>query len=127
MSNVNLSRVGAEHSEWIKGLDFYKEDLQVLVHRLEEISNRNNDQETQKGIEHFQNQFIIQRNNIEELTHKIREHISQVGRDPGLETGQVESELLADHENLLDEYATLEKVINEIRKEYNVWVVGSGW
>lgn len=125
MSNVNLTRVSAEHNEWIKGLDFYKEDLRVLVHRLEEVSQRNNSEEIRKGIEHFQNQFIIQRNNIEELTHKIREHISQVGRDPGLETGQMDSELLADHENLLDEYTTLEKVINDLRHEYNSYLVSA--
>lgn len=123
MSYVNLQQVGAEHSEWIKGLDFYKDDLRVLVHRLEEVAASHESPEARSGMEHFQNQFIIQRNNIDELTHKIREHIHQVSQDPGLEASQVQAELLAEHENLQDEYRTLEKVINELRKEYNAYLL----
>jgi seryl-tRNA synthetase len=123
MSYENIRKVGNEHSEWIKGLDFYKDDLQVLVHRLEEVAKTNGDFDARSGMEHFQNQFIIQRNNIEELKHKIREHLHEVSRNPALETDQVDSSLLADHENLSDEYKTLEKVINEIRKEFNDYLV----
>jgi ABC-type phosphate transport system auxiliary subunit len=46
-----------------------------------------------------------------------------VSLDPGLETSQMQSELLADHENLQDEYRTLEKVINDLRKEYNTYLL----
>lgn len=123
MSYESIRKVGNEHSEWIKGLDFYKDDLQLLVHRLEEVAKTHNDFDARSGMEHFQNQFIIQRNNIEELKHKIREHLHEVGRHPALETDQVDSELLAEHENLSDEYKTLEKVINEMRKEFNDYLV----
>ena len=123
MSYENIRKVGNEHSEWIKGLEFYMDDLQVLVHRLEEVARTNGDFETRSGMEHFQNQFIIQRNNIEELKHKIKEHIHLVSRQPALETEQVNSTLLTDHESLADEYRTLEKVINEIRKEFNDYLV----
>ncbi len=123
MSYENIRQVGADHSEWIKGLDFYKDDLQVLVHRLEEVATKNPDFDARSGMEHFQNQFIVQRNNIEELKHKIKEHIHVVSRHPALETDQVDSELLAEHENLSDEYKTLEKVINDLRKEFNDYLV----
>lgn len=123
MSYENIRQTGNDHSAWIKGLDFYKDDLQLLVHRLEEVARTNRDFDARAGMEHFQNQFIIQRNNIEELAHKIKEHVHSVSVHPALETDQVDSALLADHRNLSDEYSTLEKVINELRKEFNEYLV----
>ena len=123
MSYANISQIGAEHSEWIKGLEFYKDDLQILEHRLDEVASTNTGYDARNGMEHFQNQFIVQRNNIDELKHKIREHLHLVSRETGLGTDQVRAEILADHENLQDEYKMLEKVINELRKEFNEYLV----
>ena len=37
MSFSNITQITTEHSEWLKGLDFYKEDIHILEHRLAEI------------------------------------------------------------------------------------------
>ena len=79
MSNDNLTKVTAEHSEWLSGLDFYKEDILILEKRLLELGSRNGTFDMSRGIEHFQNQFLIQRNTIDELRHGIREHVSTFG------------------------------------------------
>ena len=34
MSFTNTTQVNAEHQEWLKGLDFYKEDIHILENRL---------------------------------------------------------------------------------------------
>jgi hypothetical protein len=60
------------HVEWIKELTFYKDDLTILQKRLEEVVSKNTDKEMMTSIEHFQNMFILQRNEIDFLLHEIK-------------------------------------------------------
>ncbi len=122
MSFTNTTQVNAEHQEWLKGLDFYKEDIHILENRLTEIAAKNTAFEARQGIEHFQNQFLVQRNNIDELRHKIKEHISTNGKKTELSAEVVENEKLAEHENLKDEYLSFEKVIKDLRHEFNIYL-----
>jgi phosphoenolpyruvate-protein kinase (PTS system EI component) len=122
MSFTNTTQVNAEHQEWLKGLDFYKEDIHILENRLTEIASKNTAFEARQGIEHFQNQFLVQRNNIDELRHKIKEHISTNGKKTELAAEVVENEKLAEHENLKDEYLSFEKVIKDLRQEFNIYL-----
>ena len=60
-----------DHNEWLNKLSFYKDELKIMQEKLEEISSKNTGTDVRKSIEHFQNQFIIQSSNSED----IREHI----------------------------------------------------
>jgi CRISPR/Cas system endoribonuclease Cas6 (RAMP superfamily) len=122
MSFSNITQITTEHSEWLKGLDFYKEDIHILEHRLAEIVAKNTSFEARQGVEHFQNQFLIQLNNIDELSHKVREHNSFFAKSPLVVEEIVENEKLADHENLKDEYIFFEKIMKELRQEFNIYL-----
>jgi hypothetical protein len=119
MSNDNLTKVTAEHSEWLNGLDFYKEDILILEKRLLELASRKGNFDMSRGIEHFQNQFLIQRNTIDELRHSIREHVSNFGRMVAVEDASKEIPHQHMHESLKDGYLSFEKVMNELRHEFN--------
>ena len=119
MNFANTTLANAEHQAWLKGLDFYKEDIHILEKRLLEIASKNTAFEARQGIEHFQNQFLVQLNNIAELKHKVKEHVSTYGNMQETIEEVVESEKLADHENLKDEYLSFEKVVKELRQEFN--------
>ncbi len=55
----------AENMVWTNTINFYKDDLKVLSKRLEELVSKNNQSDFLKSAEHFQNQFIIQKNNMD--------------------------------------------------------------
>ena len=63
-----------DHMEWLNALRFYKEDIGILEHRLEDIVRRNTKNEVMAELEHFQNQFIREREVIDELRHDIKQH-----------------------------------------------------
>lgn len=65
MEGIKLEALHSEHREWLNKLDFYKDDLVVLRQRLEEVAARNTLREIMAQVEHFQNLFIIQRNEID--------------------------------------------------------------
>lgn len=70
MNYTNVSHCGNDHSKWIKSIEFYEDDLGSLENRLLEIVEKNNGYDVMAGVEHFQNQFIIQRKNIHEIQNR---------------------------------------------------------
>ena len=60
-----------ENGVFRSNLDFYKTEIQFLENRLGEVSSKNNSAECLKDLEHFQNQLIIQKNNIDVIRHEV--------------------------------------------------------
>lgn len=60
-----------ENKEWLNKLAFYKDELKVMQNRVSEIAAKNTAKDVLASVEHFQNQLIIQRNNIDELAHSL--------------------------------------------------------
>jgi len=75
---MNDTLLNYEHTDWLRAIEFYKDDLSVLQKRLAEVAFKNNRESVEAGIEHFQNQFLIQKNNLDELRHYVNEHIVHV-------------------------------------------------
>jgi hypothetical protein len=122
MAYDNMTAVNAEHHEWLQGLDFYLEDLKIHEQRLMELAGKNSDFEVSRDIEHFQNQFIIQRNTIDELRHAIREHMTGFGQSIARGDGRFETGHRLTHEELKDGYLSFEKIMNELRHEFGVFL-----
>lgn len=108
-----------EHADWLKAIEFYKDDLVVLQKRLAELGLKTTRQSVLAGIEHFQNQFIVQKNNLDELHHYVHEHILHVQNKFHSSAGSKELELTGEHEKRKAEFESLEKVMSELRKEFN--------
>lgn len=119
MSYQAVSNLGHDHQQWLKSIDFYKDDIKVLQHRLTEIVNKNNSKDVLAKAEHFQNQFIVQRNNIDELRHRINSHEAKVAKDVREHVGKVESVQVLEHNDIKGEVEGFEKIINELRKDFN--------
>lgn len=122
MSYTTVAHCGTDHQEWLKAIDFYDNELDILEDRLAEVAKKNSSEDAMKGVEHFQNQFIIQRNTIDELRHFIHEHEGKVSRDVQLHAGHIETQQVVGHDSLKEEFASFEKVINELRDEFKLYL-----
>jgi hypothetical protein len=68
----NIFNQHEENTDWKNRLDFYKTEIQILKNLLGEVAEKNTAEDVQKQVEHYQNQFIVQRNNIDLLAHNIQ-------------------------------------------------------
>ena len=91
MSYVNISKAGTDHTIWAKGLEFYKDELEIMNKRLLEISSKNTSEEARKGVEHFQNQFFIQQKNISDLRHQVKGYVTGLSHDAKMHEGHVDA------------------------------------
>ena len=127
MTKTSLNNVTTAHNAWLSALRFYSEDLDIMKNRLTEIAGKYTSPEVGKMIEHYQNQFIVQQDNISRLAHDINSTVSAMSaqaKESG--TGHVDAAFADSFRDLGERYLTEEKTVNELRADFNqfssVWM-----
>jgi hypothetical protein len=108
-----------ENNNMLNQLSFYGDEIKIMQSRIQEIAAKNNQKELLAQVEHFQNQLIIQKEQLDILSHNIRENNAQ------LEQHVLNNPIAIDHrkseENLANKNGIeqYEKIFNELRHELN--------
>lgn len=114
---AKVYEIHAFHREALNILAFYADDLKILRKRIEEVVSRNTGKDILAQAEHFQNQLIIQQNEMEDLRKAIKES------ENNLEDGIKSNPVAADRRSVPNEsglrlkLATYEKLFQEMRVE----------
>jgi NAD-dependent SIR2 family protein deacetylase len=116
---ANIIDQHLENQDWLKRLDFYKEEITILKERLDEVTKKNNASDFLKDVEHFQNQFIVQRNNIDELAHSINLNEQGLVKEVNSNPVAVDHRKVENHLAEEDFIGYFEKNFAELRGEYN--------
>lgn len=115
---VHIDDLHFEHQRWISELKFFKDELKFYKNRLEEIAQRYTTTEVLKGLEHFQNQFYIQGNNLDELIHDLEQHEHELSKFAEANPIAVDHVLFEDHVPMRERVDTNRDIINDLKKEY---------
>lgn len=106
-----------EHRVWLNKLSFYKDELSIMGNRISEIAHKNTAKEVLSLVERFQNQLIIQKEQIDILNHDIKQHESQLEAAVLHNPTAVDHQKFSDHPEQRDRVETFEKMFNELRGE----------
>ena len=115
----HISHVSAEYADWMRAISFYQDEIKILKNRLSEVSQRYTKTDVKVEVEHYQNQFIIQNNNLEDLLKAIKAHETRMSADIEKLAQHLSNHTLAEHDSMRDRFTTLEKVIAMLRHEFN--------
>ena len=119
MEKLNIKHIDNLHNDAIRGLDFYWQELTILRKRLEEIASDNTSHEVAGQIEHFQNQFIIHNEQIDELRHAFHQNFKEMEVQLVEMAGFADESTFATNEELYERYITEERLFNELRLDFN--------
>jgi len=108
-----------ENTTWISKLDFYKDEINILTGRLEEITTKNNQDDVLAQVEHFQNQWIVQRNNIDEIAHLVKANEAKLEAEIKNNPVAVDHRKMEYHTHEKELVESFEKNFNEMRGEFN--------
>ena len=114
----HIDELHFEHNVWIKAMQFYYDEVTTFEHRLEELVQRNTKTEVTSQIEHFQNQFIRQKEVAQEIMSKCRDHDKFLANQAKDHPIAIDHVLFADHTKLRDEADTFEKIYRELKDEF---------
>jgi len=71
---ISVRDLHLEYQFWTRELIFYKEEIKIFEDHLSGILGRNTRNGVPAQVEHFQNQFILQKEVIDFLKHDL--HVS---------------------------------------------------
>ena len=122
MTYTTSLKLGNAHQEILNILDFYSSDITFLEKLLTEVLEKNNHFEVKNESEHFQNQFIIQQKNIDDLRSKIIINKHEAALEAKVHAGKVDERLVTDINKIKHEANQTEKTIEEIRFSFKKFV-----
>ncbi|MCU0434256.1 MAG: hypothetical protein MUC87_12430 [Bacteroidia bacterium] len=122
VAQKSLYELHAEHREWLNKLAFYSDEIKYMTTRLQEVTVKNTGHDVLAQAEHFQNQFIIQRNHIDNLNHEIKEQEKLIESNINHNPVATDRRKADDHVEERDAMMQFEKIFNELRREYLAWL-----
>lgn len=120
-NKIHLTDLHTERRNWLNILSFCMDEMDSMKNRLAEIVSANNKTETTAQAEHFQNQFIIQRDVLEVLSHDIHETESAMVKQIEANPVATDRKTAPDHLELRDRVATFERLFTELKQEFNTF------
>jgi hypothetical protein len=114
----HIDELHFEHRLWMNNMNFYRDEVTIFENRLGEIIQRNTKTEVTAQVEHFQNQFIRQREVAEELISKCKDHDKFLANQAKNHPIAIDHVLFADHTKLRDEVEMFDKIYRELKVEF---------
>ena len=123
VTTLPIKNLHLEYRLWIAELNFDTEMIRIFESHLENILFQHPaKKDLLPQVEHFQNQFIRQREVIDELKHHLNlseKQLASFTRDMSL-IGY-EFERLDNHPRLRDQFLTFRKIFNELKEEFHAF------
>ena len=108
-----------ENATWMNSLQFYKDEITILKDRLSEIAAKNTHKIILAEVEHYQNQFIIQRNNIDQIMHAIKQNENALIKEINSNPVAVDHRKVDAHLEEKEQMESFEKIFSDLREKYN--------
>lgn len=121
MVTTEVAQLSHECNAWRETLRSYRDEFGQFKHHLQKIAGKQSLKEDLLQLEHIDNQLHIQLINIHDLKQSIKQHDKKIQSELAQNNGRITDETLADHENLYDEYQSLEHTLKDIKEEFDLF------
>jgi len=122
MVTVDISQLSGECNTWRDSLRSCREDLNQLKKQLQQTAAQNLSKDQLHDVEHYHNQFHIQLINVHDLKQSIKAHDRRVQFETAANSGQIAEDTIAEHENLFEEFQSLDSTIKNLREEFGNFI-----
>ena len=106
-----------DHKIWLNKLAFYKDEILIMRNRISEVAKKNTSKEVLAFIEHFQNQLIVQKEQIDIINHELNLHEKELEAAADKNRTAIDKQKFNDHPKHRDAVNMFEKIFNDLRKE----------
>lgn len=116
-SNQDITQLHFEHQVWGKELAFFADELKSYEKRLEELVTASHNRDMLARLEQFQNQFIRQKEVIDQLDRDIRVHEQHLAKLAlkDMEAAPSDNGL---HERMRENMNQFRKIYGDLKSEF---------
>jgi chromosome segregation ATPase len=119
---TSISNLHHQASDWLRELDFYKEELNILTNRLGEVASKNTDKGVLAQVEHFQNKFIMLREQLDVLKHDANQRNEEINELAKTRPEHISERFSSTSDKLLERFKDYTRSIADTRYEFNVFL-----
>jgi hypothetical protein len=113
-----LQDIHKENQEWLKSLDFAKDEIETYRNRLGEITQKNTKTDVLAPAEHFQNQFIRHCEVIDELKHDINAEEHRIVENAKANNVATDHRKVEQNAGLVARMGSFDKIWGDLKSEY---------
>ncbi len=88
--------------DWMRELDFFKNEIAYLRKRLEEVASKNTSNEVLVEVEHFENKFKIMSLHVDELQHDVNLKNEAILKQAAEKPNYINVKMIESDENLIN-------------------------
>lgn len=108
----------AEHNEWQNKIRFFKNELRNFENELSEYIARESSHESLPVVEHFQNQFIMQREILDIMRHDFKQYENAIEHVQKHDVDTTVEGIGALQLNCKDRLTQFERFFHDLRHEF---------
>ncbi len=119
---ISIKNLHLEYQLWTRELTFYKEEIKIYEDHLVNLVSRNTNPHFRIQVEHFQNQFILEKEVIDHLKHDL--HISEkqlAAFAHDLSGFGLEMIKMDNHSSIRDRIFTFRKIYKDLKEEFRIF------
>ena len=116
---TSINTLHHQDIDWLRELDFYAGELNILTKRLEEIIVANTHLQVTSEVEHFQNKFIVLKEAIDTLRHEINGRESNVEKAAIAKPTHITEHSITGNTDLYNKMKSLAADVADTRFELN--------
>jgi hypothetical protein len=120
-----LEQYHHENRTWLRSIDFFKQENSFLKNRLAEVVDGTTDKSFLAQAEHFQNQFIIKDEFLDELKHDVNEQEKDLSAKFRHQTYAPDTFMNTRQQQLRSQMQYLEKEFTSLRYEFNYYLASA--
>ena len=111
-----------DHNIWENELNFYKKELGIFETRLVEMLNREPSRDLLRELEQYQNQFIRQKEVVDNVNHKIHLYDDELRGIPAEIMLSNDSNEITKHKELESDIRITRKLYFELRDRFSTYL-----
>ena len=116
---ISIRSLHLEYQLWVRELIFYKEEIKIFEDHLQALNNKNTKNKVRAQVEHFQNQFVLQKEVIDVLKHNLNISEKQLASFVYDMSGMgLESIKMDNHPKLREDMITFRKLYKELKNDF---------
>lgn len=123
INNKSIRELHFDHELWLAEMTFWKQEIDILDKYLAAVIVSLSDTDSRGEVDHYQNQFFIQRNFINSLKNDVKAQeklISQLEND--ISNRLLQKKKADDEYEIRDKMLTNEKLYNELKLSFKKWL-----
>lgn len=118
MKQISIKHISNVHSDALRALALYSEELNIFQERLEEIRAANTGLEVSIQVEHFQNLIIIHKEQISEISSLLKDNLHAISNKVSANSGFLNESLMLENYRLNEQFLNEERLFREMKIEF---------